>query len=164
MLVLLLLFRQVKPALWKASLPKCFFLAEAVGFEPTDDFTRHSISSRDRYDHFDTPPYFVCMAIDLATRVLYTKKKKKSRAFSIFFDFFHFHLFPAKAMPAALYHGHCKKSSCHSHLFLSPCALPDLLELTISTTSTTATTAIPINNHGERENGASDCAPPCSIP
>ena len=32
-------------------------LAEAVGFEPTDDFTRHSISSRDRYDHFDTPPY-----------------------------------------------------------------------------------------------------------
>ena len=32
-------------------------LAEAVGFEPTGDFTRHSISSRDRYDHFDTPPY-----------------------------------------------------------------------------------------------------------
>ena len=34
-----------------------FLLAEAVGFEPTGDFTRHSISSRDRYDHFDTPPY-----------------------------------------------------------------------------------------------------------
>ena len=32
-------------------------MAEAVGFEPTGDFTRHSISSRDRYDHFDTPPY-----------------------------------------------------------------------------------------------------------
>ena len=23
----------------------CFFMAEAVGFEPTGDFTRHSISS-----------------------------------------------------------------------------------------------------------------------
>ena len=38
----------------------CFFMAEAVGFEPTGDFTRHSISSRDRYDHFDTPPYAKC--------------------------------------------------------------------------------------------------------
>ena len=37
-----------------------FLLAEAVGFEPTGDFTRHSISSRDRYDHFDTPPYAKC--------------------------------------------------------------------------------------------------------
>ena len=36
---------------------RTLFLAEAVGFEPTGDFTRHSISSRDRYDHFDTPPY-----------------------------------------------------------------------------------------------------------
>ena len=64
-------------------------MAEAVGFEPTDDFTRHSISSRDRYDHFDTPPYLgdgVCAV----TEVLYTKNKKKSRAFFIFLDFFCF--------------------------------------------------------------------------
>ena len=39
--------------------PLVIFMAEAVGFEPTGDFTRHSISSRDRYDHFDTPPYAI---------------------------------------------------------------------------------------------------------
>ena len=32
-------------------------LAETVGFEPTDGVTHHSISSRGRYDHFDTSPY-----------------------------------------------------------------------------------------------------------
>ena len=32
-------------------------LAERVGFEPTDGFTRQTISSRSRYDHFDTTPY-----------------------------------------------------------------------------------------------------------
>lgn len=31
-------------------------LAETVGFEPTDGFTRQTISSRSRYDHFDTSP------------------------------------------------------------------------------------------------------------
>ena len=31
-------------------------LAEAVGFEPTGRFTGQTISSRSRYDHFDTPP------------------------------------------------------------------------------------------------------------
>ncbi len=49
------------------------FLAEAVGFEPTDDFTRHSISSRDRYDHFDTLPYIL---ICLSTLLLYHKEIK----------------------------------------------------------------------------------------
>ncbi len=32
-------------------------MAEKVGFEPTDGFTRQTISSRSRYDHFDTSPY-----------------------------------------------------------------------------------------------------------
>ena len=32
-------------------------LAERVGFEPTDGFTRQTISSRSRYDLFDTAPY-----------------------------------------------------------------------------------------------------------
>ncbi len=35
-----------------------FLLAEKVGFEPTDGFTRQTISSRSRYDHFDTSPYY----------------------------------------------------------------------------------------------------------
>lgn len=29
---------------------------EEVGFEPTDGLSRQTISSRSRYDHFDTPP------------------------------------------------------------------------------------------------------------
>ena len=33
------------------------FMAEAVGFEPTDPSLDHPISSRGRYDHFDTLPY-----------------------------------------------------------------------------------------------------------
>ena len=32
-------------------------MAEEVGFEPTDGSHRQTISSRSRYDHFDTPPY-----------------------------------------------------------------------------------------------------------
>lgn len=41
------------------ALKACAFraLAEAVGFEPTWRFTVNSISSRARYDHFDTPPW-----------------------------------------------------------------------------------------------------------
>lgn len=35
----------------------CDELAERVGFEPTDGFTRQTISSRSRYDLFDTAPY-----------------------------------------------------------------------------------------------------------
>ena len=57
-----------------------FLLAEAVGFEPTDDFTRHSISSRDRYDHFDTPPYQVRCGLS-PQHEYYTPKQKKSQGF-----------------------------------------------------------------------------------
>ena len=32
-------------------------MAEMVGFEPTCHFTDKTISSRSRYDHFDTSPY-----------------------------------------------------------------------------------------------------------
>ena len=32
-------------------------MAEAVGFEPTDPSLDHPISSRGRYDHFDTLTY-----------------------------------------------------------------------------------------------------------
>ena len=38
---------------------RAFPLAERVGFEPTCGFTRNSISSRARYDHFDTAPYSI---------------------------------------------------------------------------------------------------------
>ena len=34
-------------------------LAEAVGFEPTNELPRYRISSAGRYDHFDTLPYYV---------------------------------------------------------------------------------------------------------
>ena len=34
-------------------------LAEMVGFEPSCDFTRNSISSRARYDHFDNSPCYI---------------------------------------------------------------------------------------------------------
>ena len=34
-----------------------FFLAEMVGFEPTCPSLDKTISSRSRYDHFDTSPY-----------------------------------------------------------------------------------------------------------
>ena len=33
-----------------------FYMAETVGFEPTCRFTGKTISSRSRYDHFDTSP------------------------------------------------------------------------------------------------------------
>ena len=32
-------------------------MAEMVGFEPTGRFTAQTISSRSRYDHFDTSPH-----------------------------------------------------------------------------------------------------------
>ena len=36
----------------------CSDVAEGVGFEPTDRLnTDQTISSRSRYDHFDSPPY-----------------------------------------------------------------------------------------------------------
>ena len=40
------------------------FLAETVGFEPTCRLiTDKTISSRSRYDHFDTSPYFMSKII-----------------------------------------------------------------------------------------------------
>lgn len=38
-----------------------YVVAEEVGFEPTDGLHRQTISSRSRYDHFDTPPYTIKM-------------------------------------------------------------------------------------------------------
>ena len=41
-------------------------VAEAVGFEPTNELPRYRISSAGRYDHFDTLPYpFVSVVIIL---------------------------------------------------------------------------------------------------
>ena len=39
------------------SLSRCLLLAEMVGFEPTCPVKDKTISSRSRYDHFDTSPY-----------------------------------------------------------------------------------------------------------
>ena len=36
-------------------------LAEAVGFEPTNELPRYRISSAGRYDHFDTLPYVLLL-------------------------------------------------------------------------------------------------------
>ena len=41
------------------SLSRCLLLAEMVGFEPTCPIKDKTISSRSRYDHFDTSPYSV---------------------------------------------------------------------------------------------------------
>ena len=38
------------------SLSRCFLLAEMVGFEPTCPIKDKTISSRSRYDRFDTSP------------------------------------------------------------------------------------------------------------
>ncbi len=48
------------------------FMAEMVGFEPTERVTVQTISSRSRYDHFDTSP----------TILLYHISPKKSSVFS----------------------------------------------------------------------------------
>ena len=45
-----------QPSEWMAVV-----LAEKVGFEPTWRVTANSISSRARYDHFDTSPYRACL-------------------------------------------------------------------------------------------------------
>ena len=39
------------------SLSRCLLLAEMVGFEPTCPVKDKTISSRSRYDRFDTSPY-----------------------------------------------------------------------------------------------------------
>ena len=38
-------------------------MAEAVGFEPTNELPRYRISSAGRYDHFDTLPYVLLASI-----------------------------------------------------------------------------------------------------
>ncbi len=49
-------FRREKAIKRKAPKNSVPLLAEAVGFEPTDELPRHRISSAARYDHFDTLP------------------------------------------------------------------------------------------------------------
>ncbi len=48
--------KKQQPSEWMAVV-----LAEKVGFEPTWRVTANSISSRARYDHFDTSPYRACL-------------------------------------------------------------------------------------------------------
>ena len=55
-------------------------LAEMVGFEPTERFTVQTISSRSRYDHFDTSPYL--------TMLLYHIPEKKSSVYGKFIIFY----------------------------------------------------------------------------
>lgn len=38
-------------------------MADRVGFEPTSRLRDYLISSQDRYDHFDTCPYFLTAMI-----------------------------------------------------------------------------------------------------
>lgn len=48
--------KKYRPSKWMVCI-----LAEKVGFEPTWRVTANSISSRARYDHFDTSPYRACL-------------------------------------------------------------------------------------------------------
>ena len=52
---------RIPPSNEKAALTDGLILAEKVGFEPTWRVTANSISSRARYDHFDTSPYRACL-------------------------------------------------------------------------------------------------------
>ena len=58
-------------------------LAEAVGFEPTSDFTRYPISSRGRYDHFDTPPYRLAIIYNI-----YQKSKRSIKLADMIYNLF----------------------------------------------------------------------------
>ncbi len=52
-------FEPVTPTLPVWCAPSCANaprMAEMVGFEPTERVTAQTISSRSRYDHFDTSP------------------------------------------------------------------------------------------------------------
>ena len=51
------LIRTIFAAKKGTSLSRCLLLAEMVGFEPTCPIKDKTISSRSRYDHFDTSPY-----------------------------------------------------------------------------------------------------------
>ena len=53
------LIRTIFAAKKGTSLSRCLLLAEMVGFEPTCPVKDKTISSRSRYDHFDTSPYSV---------------------------------------------------------------------------------------------------------
>ena len=55
-----------------------FILAEKVGFEPTWRVTANSISSRARYDHFDTSPCVVCFT---GTYLVYHIIRENTSAF-----------------------------------------------------------------------------------
>ena len=54
-------------------------MAEEVGFEPTGGLHRQTISSRSRYDHFDTPPYLIMLrrktSFDQSVRNDFLKRK-----------------------------------------------------------------------------------------
>lgn len=45
-------------------------MAEAVGFEPTNELPRYRISSAGRYDHFDTLPSYLCVALTRVQHIL----------------------------------------------------------------------------------------------
>ena len=51
------LIRTIFAAKKGTSLSRCLLLAEMVGFEPTCPVKDKTISSRSRYDRFDTSPY-----------------------------------------------------------------------------------------------------------
>ena len=55
-----------------------FFLAEMVGFEPTCLSPDKTISSRSRYDHFDTSPYSVPLK---GTTIIISDKERNSQYF-----------------------------------------------------------------------------------
>ena len=66
------------------------FMAEAVGFEPTDPSLDHSISSRGRYDHFDTLPLFMPLIEIAYSYIIWIVSRMsigKSKNLDLFFDF-----------------------------------------------------------------------------
>ena len=77
---------------WTETLYQSFspFLAEAVGFEPTDPSLDHSISSRGRYDHFETLPHFMPLIEIAYSYIIWIVSRMsigKSKNLDLFFDF-----------------------------------------------------------------------------
>ena len=52
-------------------------MAETVGFEPTDGFTRQTISSRSRYDRFDTSPCCIFNALRISARLRIKRRNRR---------------------------------------------------------------------------------------
>ena len=75
-------FEPVTPTLPVWCAPSCAnapSMAEMVGFEPTEHFIAQTISSRSRYDHFDTSPRIIVGQLEPDSLIISHSGKKIKR-------------------------------------------------------------------------------------